>query len=88
MRALATRLANIVGRPQFQCEEWALQVHSSETQTMLCEIRFASFESLEEYIVEHKEQGCRDRLIMRLPSNASDAKLGRLFWLGVHFLFE
>lgn len=86
MMALAARLANI-GHRQPQCE-WALQVHASNSQTMLWEIRFDSFESLETYVVDYKERGCRDRLVMRLPPNASEAKLARLFWLGVHFLFE
>jgi hypothetical protein len=86
MMALAARFANI-GRRQPQCE-WALQVHASDSQTMLWEIRFDSFECLETYIIDYKQRGCRDRLVMHLPSNASEAKLGRLFWLGVHFLFE
>jgi hypothetical protein len=87
MMALAARLANI-GRRPVQCAEWALEVHASGSQTMFWELRFDSFKSLETYILDSKERGCRDRLVMHLPSNASEAELGRLFWLGVHFLFE
>ncbi|MGB7125994.1 MAG: hypothetical protein WBD42_04100 [Methylovirgula sp.] len=93
--ALATRLKDIVGRREAECA-WTLQVHASDSrtpqianaQTLLCEVRFDSFESLEGYILEHKERGRRDKLVMRLPSNAADGQLSRLFWQGVQFLFE
>lgn len=97
MLALATRLKDFVGLPEAECV-WTLQVHAADAQTLhiygskpqapLCEIRFGSFESLEQYVLEHKARGCRDKLVMRLPANAADGQLNRLFWQGVHFVFE
>lgn len=97
MLALAARLKDLVGRQEAECM-WTLQVHPADAQTLQiycsnpqttrCEIRFANFESLEQYILEHKARGCCDKLVMRLPANAADGQLNRLFWHGVHFVFE
>jgi hypothetical protein len=97
MAALATRLKDIVGRREAEYA-WTLQVYASDAQPLqiqcsdpqvrLCEIRCPSFESLEEYVLEHKARRNPEQLVMRLPSNAPDGQLARLFWHGVHFLFE
>lgn len=90
MMALAARVRSIVRRqqPGEGQNEWTLELYTSDNRTPLCAIRFDNFKSLESYIVERKERGSREKLVMRFPPNASEAELQRLFWQGVHFLFE
>ncbi|MGB7091972.1 MAG: hypothetical protein WBD60_06245, partial [Methylovirgula sp.] len=82
MSAFAARVWSI-GRRQPQ-NGWTLELFSSDNRNSLCAIRFDNFESLKSYIVEAKERGSREKLIMDFPSCASESELQRLFWLGVH----
>jgi hypothetical protein len=86
MNALAARVLGI-GRSQRQ-NDWTLELYAPDNRTSLCSIRFDSFKSLESFIVEGKERGNREKMVMQLPPDASETELQRLFRLGVHFQFE